>query len=230
MSRQCLTTSCNKCRFCLTSDIEETLEITLTEPVVKHSVSTDALDTLGTIIDETAGRDAIHLAVEPMKSESPLYPSQHINIENGLAVPAAAGKGIGIVDPFLNGVVFPGQMFWFVVYPRKITSLRHVWEHPAFPPSSGEVLPAPERPPVVKEVTAKDLSEKWIREFADRIPLDYIVLMNGAYDYIKRGEYLNFGELLEGEYVPEEFWDHYAVVHPDHPKPNYRGSFFSCSC
>lgn len=32
----------------------------------KRSVSTDALETLGTIIDDRAGRDAIHLAVEPV--------------------------------------------------------------------------------------------------------------------------------------------------------------------
>ncbi len=33
----------------------------------KRSVATDALATLGTIIDETAKRDAIHLAVIPME-------------------------------------------------------------------------------------------------------------------------------------------------------------------
>ena len=32
----------------------------------KRSVATDALETLGTIIDDTQKRDAIHLAVEPV--------------------------------------------------------------------------------------------------------------------------------------------------------------------
>ena len=40
-----------------------------------HTVATDALATLGTIIDETAGRDAIHLAVEPAVAVEKLYTS-----------------------------------------------------------------------------------------------------------------------------------------------------------
>ena len=47
----------------------------------KRSVSTDALETLGTIIDESAGRDAIHLAVEPCISDEILYPGQQIGIK-----------------------------------------------------------------------------------------------------------------------------------------------------
>src|SRR5690348_4912807 len=96
----------------------------------KRSTHTDALATLGTIIED-GGRDAIHLAVEPIEAGEQLYPGQHIGIVDGKAS-TKAKKKLGIVDPFIDGFVPKGQKFWLIVYPRQITSLRHVWEHPDF--------------------------------------------------------------------------------------------------
>ena len=103
--------------------------------------STDALETLGMIHFKPEHRDAIHLAVAPVKcGELPLLPGQRIGIINGVAYPAgymvAEGKVPyhGIVDPFLPNVTLEhGQSFWFVMAPRMVTSLRHVWSHPEFP-------------------------------------------------------------------------------------------------
>lgn len=95
----------------------------------KRSVHTDALQTLGTIITE-GGRDAIHLAVEPVVAGEPLEPGEDIGIENGVAWGKSDHiKKVGIVDPFLKDRVKTGEKFWLIVYPRQITSLRHVWEH-----------------------------------------------------------------------------------------------------
>ena len=92
----------------------------------KRSVATDALETLGTIIDDTQKRDAIHLAVEPIVSvDDWLKPGDHVGLVEGGAS-ANAKKFIGIVDPFLNEPVARGEWFWLVVYPRVINSLRHV--------------------------------------------------------------------------------------------------------
>lgn len=100
----------------------------------KRSVSTDALDTLGTIHTKQEKRDAIHLAVEPVIAASDLNPGQHIVVDTaGNAIPVKPGKGLGIVDPFLPRPVATGERFWFVMYPRQVHSLRHVWSHPAFP-------------------------------------------------------------------------------------------------
>ncbi len=186
----------------------------------KRKVSTDALETLGTIIDSNAGRDAIHLAVEPCIAGEQLWAGQHIGIVKGRATKDAPKK-LGIVDPFLTTHVEEGQNFWLIVYPRQITSLRHVWEHPDFP---NEIE-------IAKRVTEKILGnpdKDWIRDFADSVGLTYKDLMDAAEEWIKHDEYLNRGELLDGHSVPDEFWDHYEnVVGHEVQK---RGSFFTCSC
>ena len=52
----------------------------------KRTVATDALETLGMIINDAAGRDAIHLAVEPMIARHPLRPGEYVG-------PYGEGKG-----------------------------------------------------------------------------------------------------------------------------------------
>ena len=99
----------------------------------KRSVSTDALETLGMIHYKQEKRDAIHLAVEPVEASVRLAPGQRILIRDGKAVPPENGKFHGIVDPFLPRPVEAGERFWFIMQPRMVRSLRHVWEHPDFP-------------------------------------------------------------------------------------------------
>ena len=99
----------------------------------KRSVATDALDTLGTIIDDKQKRDAIHLAVEPVIAGQPLLAGERITVRDGVAWAAVDDQVLGIVDPFLFGGVATGERFWFVMLPRMVHSLRHVWTHPAFP-------------------------------------------------------------------------------------------------
>lgn len=105
----------------------------------KRSPSTDALETLGMIHYKPEARDAIHLAVEPVVAGMRLMPAQHIGIVEGHAFPAGmdlAGTKVpyhGIVDPFLPRAVETNESFWFVMAPRMVQSLRHVWEHPDFP-------------------------------------------------------------------------------------------------
>lgn len=106
----------------------------------KRSVATDALKTLGTIIDNNAGRDAIHLAVNPEVAGTVLKPGQHVGRNwQGHFVPVtgkssytSAAKALGIVDPFLKEDVKVGERFWFILYPNQVDSLRHVWSHPEF--------------------------------------------------------------------------------------------------
>ena len=192
----------------------------------KRPPHTDALETLGTIHRRAERRDAIHLAVEPVEAGSDLAPGERICIIDGKAYTGTRGKPLGIVDPFLDGLVRKGERFWLVIFPRQITSLRHVWEHPDFPPPGETDATEPAMHP----------SEKWIRDWCATIPLDYGIVMSGAADYVRDrerggyGEYLCFGGLLEGEYVPDEFWHHYDAVTGSNTPEDHRGSFFTCSC
>lgn len=102
--------------------------------------STDALETLGMIHFKPEHRDAIHLAVEPVEAYCLLKPGERIGIIDGVAYPAGMLKDNvekvpyhGIVDPFLPAPAKAGESFWFVMAPRMVTSLRHVWSHPEFP-------------------------------------------------------------------------------------------------
>lgn len=191
----------------------------------KHTPTTDALDTLGTIITLNEKRDAIHLGVEPVVAGQYLEPGEHIKFNaEGKAVKAIKGKGIGIVDPFLLQTVEKGEMFWLVVYPRQITSLRHVWEHPLFPTSikTEYIEIAKDDSPEVKS------AKKEIELMADELDVSYEDLMENAAYYQSHGEYWNEGEKFDGAYLDDSFWNYYEIVtgKPAHE----RGSFLSCSC
>lgn len=175
---------------------------------------------LGKIITEPQSRDAIHIAVAPVVAAQILRPGEHVGLfEDGKA--ALDAKPIGIVDPFLKGRVLTGQTFWLYLYPGSITSLRHEWTHPAFK---------------VEEVTLQIASRRWIENWCARIPLAYEAVMEGAADYVRDreaggyGEFLCFGGLLEGEYVPDEFWTHYQIVTGKKVHEDHQGTFFTCSC
>ncbi len=191
-----------------------------------HKVATDALATLGTIIDESAGRDAIHLAVEPMIAGERLYPGQHIGINGGKAynntdkARAACDKHIGIVDPFLSAPVEIGARFWLIVYPRQITSLRHVWEHPDF--KSIDVIKEPTDP--------VEISQRWINEFADKIRQHPKALMDAADNWLENEDYTYDNSESYKDHWNEfpEFWKHYEIV--TGRKPSTPESFFTCSC
>jgi hypothetical protein len=194
----------------------------------KRSVATDAIETLGTIIDERAGRDAIHLAVEPVVAGESLKPGDDVSIKDGQAMLAFgpdSNAPVGIVDPFLRIGVEPGDRFWLVVYPRTITSLRHVWTHPAFP----EEQKNDAKQTTVRNTKAK--SEAWLRNFIARSDCPtYEDVIAAAVDPPEfwSDDYLHFhGQDAHGS-IPPEFWDHVEIV--TGLRCRKRPSYFSCSC
>lgn len=198
----------------------------------KRKVSTDALETLGSIIGDEERRDAIHLAVEPAVAAHTLRPGEDVGFIGDGTV-GTCDAPVGIVDPFLKAAVKKGERFWLVVYPRQITSLRHVWTHPAF---AEEVEPeyVGFLPKATLEAAVADISKVNAQDAINRIAESFGVepeeLMERAEAYLQRGDYWVEGGRFEGEYLPDEFWNHYEVV-TDTKVPNGdRGSFFSCSC
>lgn len=200
----------------------------------KRSVSTDALDTLGFIHTKEEGRDAIHLGVEPVVAAERLKPGEHVGFVDGGV--GACDNPVGIVDPFLKGTVKPGEKFWLVVYPRQITSLRHVWTHPAFENKQDKNVDEVQKssiselPPETVNVIEQLKARKWITEYAAGLDLSYNELIDAAKDYLKHNDYLVRGGDFEGEYLPDIFWTHYEIVTGETVPESDRGSFFSCSC
>ena len=101
----------------------------------------DAMATLGTLIGEHERRDAVHVAVLPAVAGIHLAPGEPVGIVEGVARPCLAP--IGIVDPFLDLHVQQGERFWLFLYPRSVTSLRHVWTHPAVPDEGAAASSSP---------------------------------------------------------------------------------------
>jgi hypothetical protein len=199
----------------------------------KRSVATDALETLGTIIGDGAGRDAIHLAVEPVVASERLLAGQDVYLLPDGRAAKGKDNAVGIVDPFLRQSVKEGEKFWLVVYPRQITSLRHVWSHPAFPEELGSDQFTEEQRAQAKAI-AKRLegvtpSEQWIREEADRIGVTYEELMDHAKQRAAdEWHYWSEGGRFEGVSLRNGFWDHYGKVVGE--EVGDKGHFFSCSC
>ena len=88
---------------------------------------------VGRLIEGTAFRDAIHVAVAPVEALETLAPGWKVTLDGGKARQAVKDEPIvGVVDPFLTVLVRAGDRFWLFIYPGTVTSLRHAWTHPAF--------------------------------------------------------------------------------------------------
>lgn len=213
----------------------------------KRTVATDALDTLGFRHSEKQHRDAIHLAVEQVTAGSSLKAGDNIGIKNGVAVKGTLKNGVknlGIADPFIQGGIAKGEQFWLVLYPRMITSLRHVWSHPDFD-ETPEVL---EIKSAVSVPTPKELAYKWISDYAESFgnyyddddsdgrgitAEDLISYGTGMAQSSKAGswgDYLVCGGLLEGESPSGEFWNQLEIYNGEVIDHEHRQHFFSCSC
>jgi hypothetical protein len=205
----------------------------------KRTVSTDALETLGMIHVRDEKRDAIHLAVIPAEAGENLYPNAHVHLIDGKAYRAQmySGDAIGVVDPFLTNSVQAGQRFWVVIYPRVITSLRHVWTHPAIADEVGAVAPSG------PSAEQKAASEKWLRQWiANADCPSYEIVMaalkgehvEGTDDYGKAysndGEYITFYGRDAHSDIPAEFWTHFEIVTGFKMPEGARPSSFNCSC
>ena len=181
----------------------------------KRSVTTDALDTLGQFHWDDQHRDAIHLAVEQVRAGEELAPGQHIDVRNGIASATEVNMGLGIVDPFLDRPARKGERFWFVMYPRMVHSLRHVWSHPAFPDEKGVA-------------STKAAAESWLRHWCQTHDAPSYEDFIEEAEQNQNEEYLHMGNRDAHCQIPDAVWDRVAIV--TGRRDLVRAKYFSCSC
>lgn len=181
---------------------------------------------IGNKITGTASKDAIHIAVVPLKAYSKMYPGDSfVLLENGsnVAVPVIKNnnEAIGIVDPFLQTTVEEGESFWGFIKPGTVTGMRHEWQHPAF----GGIV----KTDIKVDITE---SEEWIQMFCDQWNFDYDTLIQEA---INGGYIVADGIDLHCAYELGEdhdlFWKHLEIVTGKKFNNEHRENFrWSCSC
>lgn len=177
---------------------------------------------LGALIDATAQRDAIHLAIAPVVASMKLYPGQDIGFVKPDHLTVGTGvTPIGIVDPFLKHAVSAGDRFWLFLYSQTITSLRHDWTHPAFEAST------------ISQVDHKDKSIEWLKAQAIYMDITYNGLMEAAHRWVVAEDHtVQHGSETWRDMPPKdmaEFWHHYQIVTGEKPVDAEQW-FFCCSC
>lgn len=200
---------------------------------------TDALETLGTIHDQDEKRDAIHIAVIQVTAGMHIEAGDHLRIVDDKAYPCDPEEGPGIADPFLTDTVKPDEKIWLVIYPRKITSLRHVWSHPDFAEET-QTLAAP----TISEEQYEEarallgdpipLAKKQMAEDAEEMEVSYDWLMAACADAYK-GDYSyqmhpDSNEKGEGMSVPSRVFDNYRIIMKIDKTVPKKEWYFTCSC
>jgi hypothetical protein len=89
---------------------------------------------VGKLITQPEERDAIHIAIAPVRAAIEIKPGTHVGFvgDSSEIVSPHAIRLVGIIDPFLTKSVKPNEVCFLFVYPNQITSLNHHWKHPAF--------------------------------------------------------------------------------------------------
>jgi hypothetical protein len=148
---------------------------------------------LGTTPSGGEGRDAVHIAIVAAQAGKELCVGDTVKLRSdGRAVYCAKEKAIGVVDPFLAKNLSAGDWFWLCLNPGSITSLNHVWEHPAFP-----LTKVTEDQPDQPAPTSKEASEEWLRAYVLEHCPNWAEHGDGGYD-------------LFLQFVREDKWIYYA--------------------
>jgi len=185
-------------------------------------------------------RDAIHVAVIATIASEVLTPGQHVGVEKieKEYYESVTDSHIGIVDPFRTKNVSPGELFWLMLYPNTVQSLRHHWVHPALGDVDvDDVKPLPFKEE--KEEKQEDPRTKEATEYMEVIAKNYeltysqVILM--GHNYKNNGDYYTIydPDAHAGDYP--DYWDHWEVLtgmyRPDKDQYNYLPPIpVSCSC
>lgn len=182
---------------------------------------------LGQLITEEVSRDAIHIAIIPVRATEILRPGQHVGLQSGseLFVGKKFKPHVGIVDPFLTRPVKKDDIFYLCLYQNTITGMRHTWEHPSF-----------NRPKdIIPIKTETDLAKEGLNEVAMVTGVSYERLYSALELYAKYDNYTNNGDNEDYKNVSDydrlRMWECFETLSGlKNPDKGYNCIPFSCSC
>lgn len=166
-------------------------------------------------------RDAIHIAVAPVKAHKQLKPGARVGVErlaSGEMISCDTNH-IGVVDPFRERAIWKDEVFYLCLFPGSVTGMRHHWSHPAF-----------YEPPANVPQDAVERAKENLEAFAQLADLTLEGLIGAANDYLDHNEYLCDGGKWESFQMSETFWDDFQTYTGRIVPEDDRGHFFSCSC
>lgn len=192
----------------------------------------DAVQKIGTLQDTDQGRDAIHVPIITMQAKEDLHLGLDMKYgvtKEGDIVMCENPRTIGILDPYLphSKIIRKGQWFYVFLRPGSITSLAHVWTHPALPssvPSTAE--------PVREQTSPEDRILEFLNNLQVEITLEEfcdILLDRGDMDKFKMfDDYI----IVQGQSIFAEI-PHRIINDVESylgQKVKNRPLYFSCSC
>lgn len=184
---------------------------------------------LGQLITEEVKRDAIHIALTPVRATEKLKPGQHIGLKPGSELFVGNFKPyIGIVDPFLTKAVQKDDIFYLCLYQNTVTGMRHHWTHPSFIEEIDTIKPSE----IKSEIeTAKEELDK----IAHMAGVSYDRLYNALEDYVTSGDYTHNGNNEDygtvSAYDKMKMWEYFELISGlKNTDDGYYAMPFSCSC
>ena len=170
--------------------------------------------TLGSIITGTPPqRDAIHIAVFAGKANETLVAAQRVGIIESGPVPVISTKAdhIGIVDPYLTGVVKKDQVVLVCLFQNTVTGMRHEWMHPSFGNEKDQSI-----------IWMTNKAKQWGHTYSTFLVLLNRVSENGGYCFGDDDAPDNFYN------DQHEIWRHYAIITGKHI--DYGDFSYRCAC
>lgn len=196
---------------------------------------------VGDLIDGAARRDAIHIAVAPVTAEEELFPGNPCGVRtDDPAIADGDATPVGIVDPFLQTPVRPGQKFWLFLYPNTVTGMRHQWLHETFDKfPEPEAAAEPPGPPRLldrrrEKLSQFDTSQDWLENFASEVGWSYEEVLDIAAEALKGGDPFVGDDNMQDTFMDNkmDLLFHASIMlgkgRPD--KETIRASYFRCAC
>lgn len=187
----------------------------------------DYVPKLGELVREGDQRDAIHIAVVPVKIWGKgLRPGMHVGVREltGELWATKSGDPIGVLDPFYKQPFEANQKAWMLLYPGSVVGLRHQYRHPVLDAAlirqeTIELLHAPAR--------------QCIEQAGEIVGMSYDRMMQAAGRYLDAGD----SELVDMNTSNAaididwpKFWAAYSLLTNRNPPEDDRRDFFTCSC